>query len=721
MAQIRSSYNEIEIPFAKMSWNSDVPSSQLGPNEYNIGFNIETDVRGIKSVLGTQSILQKPTAIGGNQGTPVYITGGYRQDGKWYYIVGARYTNTVGRWFLIDETSITNITPGYASSATASVPGWTSIPNITEAWNGTALVINDGVNPPYFLQGNATEFEYYKQQASSDINGITQAAGTATISLATTPNVAYSVGDKITITDAFPPIWNGDYVVTGVPNNDEVDIADPGYTAWSNGGLLRPRYQWNYNPDWNNVVCDFLRVYNAPNIGSVLIAGNLTITEGTNIDATTNSTTTVTCSTASLSWVGYNVTGSGIPASTTIVSVIPNTSFVISNAATSSISNVLLKVQSPTNIKGPNTVRWSQNFGLNEVPRTWAPTVTNVANELEVPLRGPVLDGYPAGGNFYVASYWDTVVFSPLSFQTTQVPVFGVRLFNNGRGLLSSNCWANADDKVYGVDARDIWVFDGNNFTGLGNQRTKNYFYENVKPGSTYANLVFMENNTSKNQLELWFPYDDANTGSYCNEMISYRYDLDCWNPPYRITQGANDIANTTPIISGCEGPVFRANAGNIFDPTTRTITLIASVTSSDANLQPILQKDQGFAFESPGSVLYPIDSTFRRDNIQLLKDYSGQLLVHRILPEVNNINDFGRETTSSGNVVYNVGGNDSTGETPTMTGNISLAINTTDPWVQIDQNAFRLNSLEFSHSSNTNAIIMNSVTWQITQTQDAR
>ena len=53
MAQIKRPYEEINIPFAKMSYTPDVPSSALGANEYNIGNNIETDTRGYAVYLAT--------------------------------------------------------------------------------------------------------------------------------------------------------------------------------------------------------------------------------------------------------------------------------------------------------------------------------------------------------------------------------------------------------------------------------------------------------------------------------------------------------------------------------------------------------------------------------------------------------------------------------------------------------------------------------------------
>ena len=48
---------QVRTPFANMSFTPDVPSTALGPTEYNDGENVETDVRGIRSVAGEQAIL----------------------------------------------------------------------------------------------------------------------------------------------------------------------------------------------------------------------------------------------------------------------------------------------------------------------------------------------------------------------------------------------------------------------------------------------------------------------------------------------------------------------------------------------------------------------------------------------------------------------------------------------------------------------------------------
>jgi hypothetical protein len=709
MPQLRNPLQEINTPFTKMSWTPDIPVGSLQPNEYNIGLNIQTDLRGIHSVLGDEEIANSLT------GTPIYITGGYRQDNYFYYIVACAEDTLEGRWYQIhfDGTSwITlNITPGYSLDPTSNLPGYDTNTNITEAWNGTSLIINDGVNPPMFLQAQATEFKSYSLTQDVTIYNVVPYSSTTmlfeTNEYLPDINVPYTAGDTITVSDVvYPTAINGSYTIlsmypissytmeAAIPESlfaakFEADIS--GYTmtvttlytgtinvgdyvcapgilygtyvyadlgggvydldqsqtiatvdmatipAYTSGGIIRPEYQWNYNPDWTALSAQFLRCYSSPNVGSILIAGNLTATDV--------------------------------------------------NTVTSQY---------------PNTVRWSQQFGLDSVPEIWAPTVLNIANELEVPLRGSVVDGFPCNGNFFVCSYWDTVVFAPINYQTTQIPILGCKLFNQGRGLLNSNCWVNADDTVFGLDARDLWQFNGQDFRPLGNQRIKDYFFDNLHPA--YTNQVFLEFNAYYNQVEIYYP--DLESTGFCNKMISYRVDLDVFNPPRVVPD----------VIMATEGPIYRDMLVPPFtgvDYASRCVLYVRAVSGSR-----IVQKDQGYTFIDNT----PIDSVFQRGMIRLVEDYSNKTMVHRIMPQVVTVNNYLQTVASEGSIDVEVGGNNSAGQAVTFKPLQSMLIDTDQPWVQIDQNAYRQNTLRITRTGSVlKPWMLTGATWQFTPVEDDR
>jgi hypothetical protein len=151
------------------------------------------------------------------------------------------------------------------------------------------------------------------------------------------------------------------------------------------------------------------------------------------------------------------------------------------------------------------------------------------------------------------------------------------------------------------------------------------------------------------------------------------------------------------------------------FNDASRTVVYCSGVDDSTTN--KLIQKDRGHKF------LYnqPIQSEFRRDDIHLSDKYSEQLMIHRILPEVNNLNENGLPTTSTGNITVTLGGSDSTGQAVTFKTAVTMPVDTPDPWTQIDQNVFRINSVKITNTSTTDTWICPAITWQFTKTQDSR
>ena len=535
-----SDYQRIRTPFVGMSFTPDVPSNALGPNEYNSGYNVESDVRGIKKIFGEEEIL---TAVPGNA---IFMEGGFRSETAWVYIVATRNSSNQGKWYMVTTSGVSNITPGVGSNPSAYLSGYTEDLNITFSWVGNVFFINDTVNNPmYFL-----------------------------------------------------------------PTSNEITI-----TADAS---------WNYDVGATSTRAGFVRNYCSPNVGNILIAGNLTKV---------------------ISGIEYNY---------------------------------------------PTTVRWSQAFANTGIPATWEPTLSNVANEQEVPVRGPLIDGFFLGANFYVCSYWDTVVFSPIAYQNSTAPIFGVRLLNQGRGLLNNNCWTNTDANVYGIDARDIWVFDGTNFTSIGNQRVKDYFFGNLNPA--YYGRVFMVNNTQKYQIEIYYP--DLNSTGWCNKMLSYRYDLQIWNAP-------KDIQNA---CMGTEGPKVVSGAFNL---ASRTVAYARGDTAS----QKLIQTNVGNSFVGGAA----IPCLFERTNLLMQTEkgpvpFSSKVYTHRLLPEI----------AGTGKIDITVGGANSTAQAATygQTGVTDIVTNT--PWVTTQQNNFRTVAVKFGSNDATDTWNLTALNWQATVVEDS-
>jgi hypothetical protein len=441
------------------------------------------------------------------------------------------------------------------------------------------------------------------------------------------------------ITNITPGVGaNPAVALSGYSDNVNITTSWVGSVFFINDGLRNPMYflptateialtldaDWNYTPGVVATRAGFVRNFCSPNVGNILVAGNLT----------------------------QDLSGG-------------------------------------TTVNFPTTIRWSQAFSNTGIPQTWIPTLTNVANEQEVPVRGPLVDGFFLGANFYLCSYWDTVVMSPIAYQNSTAPVFGVRLFNQGRGLINNNCWSNTDSAVYGVDSRDIWVFNGSDFAPLGNQKVRDYFFTNLS--ATYSDRIFMVNNTQKNQIEIYYP--DLTSTGWCNKMLSWRYDLQIWNAP-------KDIANA---CMGTEGPVFMSGA---FKYASRTVVYAQGSTASSK----VIQTNRTNAFRGAA-----IPCLFERTNLVLQTDkgpvpYSSKVYIHRVLPEIS----------GSGAVNITVGGANSTQQLPTY-GQVGIvSIDTDNPWVTTQQNAVRTVSVKVQSNDATNAWNITALNWQATIVEDA-
>jgi hypothetical protein len=212
-----------------------------------------------------------------------------------------------------------------------------------------------------------------------------------------------------------------------------------------------------------------------------------------------------------------------------------------------------------------------------------------------------------------------------------------------------------------------------------------------------YADRTFMETNTEKNQIEIY--YTDYNSpNGVPNKMLSYRYDLDAWNAP-------RDVSSAT---FATESPIYTSNVAAL---SSRTVVYAQGLTNNQ-----IVQKDQGYSWANGA----PISSTFRRDNIKLLPNYNEHIYVHRILPEAINVDSHGVPFYPAvGSLNVTIEGAESVGSSPTYVAPVTVQLNTTQPWAQIDQNENRVSSIQLDNTSSTNIWMCSAVTWQVRKVED--
>ena len=190
----------------------------------------------------------------------------------------------------------------------------------------------------------------------------------------------------------------------------------------------------------------------------------------------------------------------------------------------------------------------------------------------------------------------------------------------------------------------------------------------------------------------------------------------------------ANDLTLTVTGIGAGGSITTVSTAGTALsiwtpDLSTRTILYVRGLSGpSYGNV--VIQKDHGYSFIGDAN----ITSYFRRDNVRLVPDYSTKVMVHRILPLTVNLDGKGIPLyPSPGSVDITIEGANSVGSEPSAVTPVTVQVdangstNADNPWAQINQNAYRVTSVEIGDSSNTDTWMCNSITYQFTETEDDR
>lgn len=198
-------------------------------------------------------------------------------------------------------------------------------------------------------------------------------------------------------------------------------------------------------------------------------------------------------------------------------------------------------------------------------------------------------------------------------------------------------------------------------------------------------------------------------------------------------TSPANDFTVTVATVGGpgsssvatvtLNSTLWRAVGEWRPNLTTRTI-IYANVNFANELDCRVVERNRGYSFIND----QPINSMFRRDNLRISKDYTNRVMIHRILPEAVNVGaepftstDETEITPSTGSIDIQITGADSVGSQPASTIDITVELNTTEPWAQINQNAYRVNSIEISDTSTTDCWYLSAINWQFSTVEDDR
>ena len=77
--------------------------------------------------------------------------------------------------------------------------------------------------------------------------------------------------------------------------------------------------------------------------------------------------------------------------------------------------------------------------------------------------------------------------------------------------------------------------------------------------------------------------------------------------------------------------------------------------------------------------------------------------------------------TNLIGNLTVTLEGANSVGQAAQSVNSGTISSDTDTPWMQYDQNAYRVNSVEMNNSSSQQIWMVNAITWQYMQTEDDR
>ena len=278
-------------------------------------------------------------------------------------------------------------------------------------------------------------------------------------------------------------------------------------------------------------------------INTPVLAGSTTGTSMSAIGvftvaATLNSTTTVTVANTALIGAGQTVTGTGIPANTTVVSVTNTTTFEISNAASITGASTLT-IDNNVDVSGGVVVLHPYVFvyGNNGLirncaagnPEDW---VSADANETNV-ASTKVVKGLPVRGGSNAPSglFWSLDSLIRVSYNPTTITVGGnpqtfywrYDLISSQSSILSSQSVIEYDGIYYWCGVDRFLLYNGV-VKEIPNTYNQNYFFDNLNYAQRQK--VFAAKVPRFGEIWWFYPRGDS---TECNDCVIYNVRENCW------------------------------------------------------------------------------------------------------------------------------------------------------------------------------------------------
>jgi hypothetical protein len=251
------------------------------------------------------------------------------------------------------------------------------------------------------------------------------------------------------------------------------------------------------------------------------------------IAATLATSTTVTVVSTDLIGAGQIVTGTGIPANTTVVSVTNATVFIISNAATISGASTLT-IDNDVDVSGGVVVLHPYIFvyGNDGLIRNCAAGnpddwVSADANETNV-ATGKIVQGLPVRGGSNAPSglFWSTdslVRVSYIGGQGTPAQYWRYDIITSQTSILSSQS-AIEYDGIYYWCAVDRFMLYNGVAKEIPNNMNQNYFYDNLN--YSQRQKVWATKVPRFGEIWWFYPRGDA---TECTDAIIYNVREATW------------------------------------------------------------------------------------------------------------------------------------------------------------------------------------------------